>query len=205
MAETGERHIFLCTDWICGSRIVISLQATWIRNTILRAMREADQDAPQRLPSNFVFSNPTIASLSSVVFDAATGTVTTQHTPEDLWKYVEKYSADLPKRPEHLVERPAGGKDVVLITGTTGGFGCDTLEHLLRDEQVAKVYAFNRKGTNALERQRAQFRARGLDGTLLDSPKFKLVEAVLHEHAFGLDPELLKEVSVGKGCTVLMG
>ena len=82
----------------------------------------------------------------------------------------------------------------MLITGTTGGFGCDTLEHLLRDENVQTVYAFNRKGARAMERQRAQFRNRGLDETLLDSPKFRMIEAVLHEPTFGLEVDLLDEV-----------
>ena len=82
----------------------------------------------------------------------------------------------------------------MLITGTTGGFGCDTLEHLLRDGNVTRVYAFNRKGTKALDRQRAQFITRGLDVSLLDSPKFVMVEAVLHEPGFGIEEGLLEEI-----------
>ncbi len=82
----------------------------------------------------------------------------------------------------------------MLITGTTGGFGCDTLEHLLRDENVVRVYAFNRKGTHALERQRAQFVARGLGTSLLDSPKFVMVEAALHEPDFGIEQTLRDEI-----------
>ncbi|KAI0634096.1 acetyl-CoA synthetase-like protein [Trametes polyzona] len=176
-----------------------SLQATWIRNTISRAIRETDPKAATRLPANLVFQAPTISSLAHTIHDILHDSGTTghaAHTPQDLWKYVEKYSANLPPRPAPLVDRPesGSGKDVVLITGTTGGFGCDALEHLLRDERVARVYAFNRKGSSALERQRAQFRARGLDEALLDSPKFRMVEAVLHEPGFGVEPGLLDEV-----------
>ncbi|KAI9056494.1 acetyl-CoA synthetase-like protein [Trametes sanguinea] len=174
-----------------------SLQATWIRNTILRAMRETDAAAAKRLPMNLVFQAPTIAALARIVhaiMNNADADGAQTHTPQDLWKYVEKYSANFPERPANLDDRPASGKDVVLITGTTGGFGCDALEHLLCDGTVERVYAFNRKGSKALERQRAQFRARGLDESLLDSPKFKMVEAVLHESDFGLDPSLLDEV-----------
>ncbi|RPD77022.1 acetyl-CoA synthetase-like protein [Lentinus tigrinus ALCF2SS1-7] len=171
-----------------------SLQATYIRNTILRALREVNKDAPNRLPHNLVFAAPNISALARVVFSAvSTDGPSTSHTPADLWKYVEKYSANLPARPKNLVPRPAG-KDVVVITGTTGGFGCDTLEHLLRDETVGKVYAFNRKGSKALERQRAQFKARGLDESLLNSPKFVMVESVLHDYDFGLEPALLEEI-----------
>ncbi|KAI0357816.1 acetyl-CoA synthetase-like protein [Trametes cingulata] len=174
-----------------------SLQATWIRNTILRAIRETDVSAAKRLPTNLVFKAPTISELANIVYsvvnntDAAGGPA---HTPQDLWKFVEKYSAGLPARPASLLDRPSSAKDVILITGTTGGFGCDALEHLLREDGVERVYAFNRKGTNASERQRLQFRARGLDETLLDTPKFKMVEAALHEPGFGVDPVLLEEI-----------
>ncbi|KAI8995249.1 acetyl-CoA synthetase-like protein [Trametes punicea] len=174
-----------------------SLQATWIRNTILRAIRETDASAAKRLPMNLVFKAPTISALANVVYTVmsnADAVDRVSYNPQDLWKYVEKYSADLPARPTDLVERQGNGKDVVLITGTTGGFGCDALEHLLRDETVERVYAFNRKGTNALERQHAQFRTRGLDEKLLNSPKFKMVETVLHEPDFGIEPKLLDEV-----------
>ncbi|TFK79675.1 acetyl-CoA synthetase-like protein [Polyporus arcularius HHB13444] len=171
-----------------------SLQATYIRNTILRALREANKDAPKRLPANLVFAAPTISALSRVVYGAvSTDGPSASHTAADLWKYVEKYSSNLPARPKILKTRPTG-KEVVIITGTTGGFGCDTLEHLLRDETVGKVYAFNRKGSKAMERQRAQFTARGLDETLLDSPKFVMVESVLHEHEFGLEPAFLEGI-----------
>ena len=160
----------------------------------MRAIRETNPDAAKRLPMNLVFAAPAISTLSQVVYAAIhKDPVEPSHKPEDLWKYVEKYSADLPARPSVLVDRPAG-KDVVVITGTTGGFGCDTLEHLLRDDNVETVYAFNRKGARAMERQRAQFRARGLDETLLDSPKFRMVEVVLHEPCFGAKPEQLDEV-----------
>ena len=172
-----------------------SLQSTWIRNTLLRVIRETDDDAAKRLPMNLVFNAPTIAALAEIVHAVLNSSEGTEsRTPEDLWRYVERYSADFPARPANLVEHPAGQRDVVVITGTTGGFGCDTLEHLLRDETVERVYAFNRKGSGALERQRKQFAARGLDGALLDSPKFRMVEAVLHEPGFGIDAELLAEI-----------
>ena len=172
-----------------------SLQSTYIRNTLLGAIRETNKEAATRLPMNLVFSAPTIATLAALVHGVVNSSEeASSRTPQDLWKYVERYSAELPARPANLVERAVGQKDVVVITGTTGGFGCDALEHLLRDESVARVYAFNRKGADALERQRKQFVARGLDGALLEPPKFRMVEAVLHEPGFGIDAELLAEI-----------
>ncbi|KAI0643270.1 acetyl-CoA synthetase-like protein [Trametes meyenii] len=174
-----------------------SLQATWIRNTIIRAVRESDASAVKRLPMNLVFKAPTISSLAKIIHTVvndvdADGSAS--YTPHDLWKFVEKYSENFPARPTSLVDRPATAKEVVLITGTTGGFGCDALEHLLLDDAVERVYAFNRKGSKALERQHAQFLARGLDEKLLESPKFKLLEVELHEPGFGIKPQELDEV-----------
>ncbi|KAI0821733.1 acetyl-CoA synthetase-like protein [Trametes gibbosa] len=174
-----------------------SLQATWIRNTILRAVREADASAAKRLPPNLVFKAPTISGLATLVDTAINNGESlddTSLTPQSLWKVVEKYSAKFPLRPANLVDRPTSSKEVVLITGTTGGFGCDALEHLLLDDDVERVYAFNRKGSKALERQRAQFRARGLDERLLHSPKFELVEVALHEPDFDVESRLLDEI-----------
>ncbi|OSD00551.1 acetyl-CoA synthetase-like protein [Trametes coccinea BRFM310] len=174
-----------------------SLQTTWIRNTVLRAIRETDPAGVNRMPMDFVFRAPTISALAHMIHNSMSGAAdygAHSHAAEDLWKYVVKHSAGFPERHEDLFDRPTTGKDVILITGTTGGFGCDTLEHLLQDDAVERVYAFNRKNTDALERQRAQFRARGLDESLLDSPKFRMVEATLHEPGFGLESALLEEI-----------
>lgn len=150
------------------------------------------------MDSDLRFSPPMVAVLAARVraMVQGLGVVHLQEPrkPHDLWRYVDRFSANFPARPKNLVERPPMQKDVIVITGTTGGFGCDVLEHLLRDETVVRVYAFNRKGTNALERQRKQFIARGLDGELLNSPKFRMVEAVLHEPELGIDAKLMEEI-----------
>ena len=121
--------------------------------------------------------------------DAAAAAPTT--TTDDLIGIAERLCANLPARPAGLCAREGGALDVVLIAGTTGGFGCDALEHLLRDERVGCVYAFNRRA----ERQRQAFKDRGLDETLLDSEKFRIVETILHAPDFGIEPALLDEVS----------
>ena len=84
---------------------------------------------------------------------------------------------------------------MILITGTTRGFGCDVLEHLLRSDEVSTVYAFNRKGSQPMDRQVESFRRRGLEEGLLRSSKFVMVEAELDLVGFGLDDRLLSEVS----------
>ncbi|TFK94535.1 acetyl-CoA synthetase-like protein [Polyporus arcularius HHB13444] len=173
-----------------------SLQATWIRNTVLRAVRETCPDTAHRLPMNIVFKAPSVNALSHAVLGVVQNSIeppTASVAPQDLIDLAEKYSSNLPPRPLHLRQRQQV-KDTVLITGTTAGFGCDILEHLLLDDAVEKVYAFNRPGLQVIERQRASFRQRGLDQTLLDSPKFRMVEAVLDLPDFGLAAAVLDEV-----------
>ncbi|KAI0759222.1 hypothetical protein BD413DRAFT_496227, partial [Trametes elegans] len=87
---------------------------------------------------------------------------------------------DAPPIASLAAKRPAGALDVVLITGS---FDCERSSTLLRDASIARVYAFNRKGTDALARPQAQFHTRCLDDQLLDVPQIKVVEDVLHELA----------------------
>ncbi|KAI0719494.1 acetyl-CoA synthetase-like protein [Cerioporus squamosus] len=174
-----------------------SLQATWIRNTILRAVREYSKAAAQRLHMNVVFQAPSISALSDAVLRAVHDSSVTEadsgNPDETLVRLAEEHSSNLSPRPTQLRPRQST-RDVVLITGTTGGFGCDVLEHLLRDEHVAKVYAFNRSGTQAMERQRARFRERALEEGLLSSPKFVMVDATLDVPGFGVSSDLLEEI-----------
>ncbi|PIL37207.1 hypothetical protein GSI_00900 [Ganoderma sinense ZZ0214-1] len=172
-----------------------SLQATWIRNTILRALREYSPALAKRLHMNVVYQAPTISSLTEVVLRVVHNDSTSlaASSADDLIRIAEQYSSELPARPSQLQSRE-GDKDVVLITGTTSGFGCDILEHLLRDERVGKVYAFNRPSSQAMERQLARFRERSLDESLLHTPKFQMVEAALDVPGFGIEPQLLSEI-----------
>ncbi|KAI0746343.1 acetyl-CoA synthetase-like protein [Daedaleopsis nitida] len=174
-----------------------SLQATWIRNTILRALREHSPASAKKLPMNLVFQAPSITALSDAVLTSLgdSSGPTSATTAEDLVALAERYTNELQSRPTRATLRPRSNtRDVILLTGTTGGFGCDILEHLLREDEVAMVYAFNRRDSKAADRQRAQFRAREHDERLLESQKFMMVEVALDSEDFGLAPELLDEI-----------
>ncbi|KAI0808043.1 acetyl-CoA synthetase-like protein [Fomes fomentarius] len=167
-----------------------SLQATWLRNTILRALRESSPSNADLLPMDIVFKSPSIDALSDVILG---GFPAGEPSTVDLLALADEYSSGLPPRPSTLRRREQG-KDVVLITGTTRGFGCDVLEHLLRDETIETVYAFNRRNSEAMARQRDRFRERGLQVELLDLPKFRMVEVDLELPGFAIDPKLLDEI-----------
>lgn len=144
---------------------------------------------------NVVFQAPSVIALTKAVLQAVNPDSTQECpilSPDELIQLAAQLSADLSIRPSKLSSREFT-KDVVLITGTTGGFGCDVLEHLLRDDEVELVYAFNRPGTDGMEKQRARFVERGLDVELLSLPKFRLVQAQLDIPDFGIDTVLLAE------------
>ena len=146
---------------------------------------------------------PPVPQALAVPSRLAPASLSAPHTPEVLIAHADKHCALLPARPDLLRPRP-DGKDVVLVTGTTGNFGCVLLEALLENPGISLVYAVNRRGSRSRERQRASFRARELDEDLLDSDKLRFVEAELGIPGLGLDEELLDEVSCGRHATLLM-
>ncbi|OBZ76703.1 Linear gramicidin synthase subunit D [Grifola frondosa] len=173
-----------------------SLQATWIRNAVLRALRDSVPETAKRMPVNFVFEAPSIAGIAGSVCTAVGSSSGLQaddsSKAEELRRMVYKYTAQFPARPSSL--RPHEGKDVVLVTGTTGGFGCDILAHLLQNETVARVYAVNRPGEDVLGRQTKTFMERGHDVGLLVAPKFRLVEGDLSVPGAHIEPALFNEI-----------
>ncbi|KAI0788155.1 male sterility protein-domain-containing protein, partial [Fomes fomentarius] len=84
--------------------------------------------------------------------------------------------------------------DVVLVTGTTGNYGTHLLEHLLHDNTIETVYAVNRWGSQAMERQASAFRNKGFDDSLLDSSKFRMVKGNLDAPNLDIEPGILEEI-----------
>lgn len=110
---------------------------------------------------------------------------------------VARYSADLPSHvPSQSVQRSEG--DAVLLTGGTGGLGTHVLVHLVASAAVAKVYVLNRKATGSHQTHRARqseaLVERGLDPSVLDSPKVVLLEGDFHEPGLGLGEQHISEV-----------
>ena len=85
---------------------------------------------------------------------------------------------------------------VALITGTTGSVGGHILAELLATSDYDKVIALVRPGRqgSTRERQVAAFRDRSLDTSLLESPKFVLVECPFEGERLGLNSAVYDEV-----------
>lgn len=91
--------------------------------------------------------------------------------------------------------------DVVLITGTTGRFGCHLLAQLLADDEVSCVYALNRQendsGVLGLERRQTDaFNSWGHDISLLSPRKLVNLVGNLSDKNLGLDEDVYAKVSV---------
>ncbi|PSS15405.1 hypothetical protein PHLCEN_2v3281 [Hermanssonia centrifuga] len=172
-----------------------SLQAMWIRNRILHALQETS-NASTNLSPNCVFDAPSVAALAKYVSDVV-ASVTHVHSSVEhhvalLQAFVSKYTSGFLSRPPSLHDRPKS-RDIILLTGSTGGFGCHILADLLTDSSVDKVYALNRKPGD-LQRQSAAMHKQGLDETLLNSPKLCFLESDLQDVMLGLDRSKYEEI-----------
>ncbi|KAI0353748.1 acetyl-CoA synthetase-like protein [Trametes cingulata] len=195
-----------------------SLQATWIRNTILRAVRTKTSVSTHTVPPNFVYANPTIAQLSAFLRELPLGRSTDTEAERaarlaEMEGLVQRYSANCPEPrwassvhplkdfedspPTAMSAVRFTAKEIVLITGTTGWFGSHILAQLLQIPEVVRVYALNRgsPGANAVleTRQREAFKKWGLSEDLM-SEKVSFLPADLTATGFALDETTFAEL-----------
>ncbi|KAH7912698.1 hypothetical protein BJ138DRAFT_1083028 [Hygrophoropsis aurantiaca] len=178
-----------------------SLQATWIRNSILRAVQESTQANIREINGNFVFQYPSIAHLSCFVL----GVVHGSHSHHDttlaqrvaaMEAMVERYSQDFPLHQSANIPLDFTGA-VVLVTGTTGALGCYLLAQLVSSPTVTRVYALNRRSVNGISlqaRQKECLLDRGVDVAIIASKKVTLLEGDPSFEQFGLSDGTYREM-----------
>jgi hypothetical protein len=177
-----------------------SLQATWIRNALLRALRKSAQLDTRQDTRNFVYDHPTIHRLAHYIFALTSGRLDEDGSADTkssaMQSMVAKYTHDFPRHAGDQDVPPATAR-VVLVTGTTGELGCYLLQNLLADDRVVRVYALNRPTRHRIlrERQASALVDRGLVADLVDSPKLCLLEGDLTGSHFGLSASVYEEVS----------
>jgi hypothetical protein len=184
-----------------------SLSATFLRNQIIAAIKNSEStlNSPtaltKALPLNVLFSHTALSDLAKYISNL-TSTGNANISAEDI--VVERVKAI-----EDTITRLSTGLEgkkrtgpliipaVVLLTGTTGGLGSFLLASLLQNQQVKKVYAFNRPGRKPTkERQIEAFADRDLPVELLNGDKVIFVEGDSTAENLGLDPSLYEEVYV---------
>ncbi|KAF8578531.1 acetyl-CoA synthetase-like protein [Ramaria rubella] len=176
-----------------------SLQATHIRNSLIQAVTGKNKESARRISQSFVYSNPTVSALAhQLVSIVRPGLVT--EGDEDALKIermrdlISEFSADFPTHRVSTHQSAFEG-EVVLLTGSTGGFGCQLLAHLVSLPNVRHVYALNRGGDNSLrERQAEALTQRGLDADIIELPKVTLVECDTAADHFGIELSLHNEI-----------
>lgn len=176
-----------------------SLQATWIQNTLLQALRQGGASVTT-VPKNFAYSVPSITGLAK--FISATVTSPSQdprtlleRNDEALHEMVAKYTLDFPS---HFPTAAASTSEVALLTGSTGGLGSAILAHMVTLPSVYRIYAWNRRskdGRTIRERQLEALRDRGLDTTIVDSTKVVFVEGDTSTPDLGISKEQFAEVA----------
>lgn len=179
---------------------VPSLQATWIRNTLLRALRQAHPSIAREIPSTFIYDHPSIASLAKYLSNAVTGEGTSTSEPADkrreLFELVDKYTASFPQFASSPESRTGG--DIVLLTGGTGSLGSNILARLIETPEVVVIYSLSRRSSDGMsveERQWKSFEREGLDEEMLQSSKLRMLEGDPSLPEFGLPSFLYQEVS----------
>lgn len=106
---------------------------------------------------------------------------------------VEKYTQDFPL---HESSGAVHHGNVILITGTTGAIGSNTLAELYESPNVTRIVVLARKSTTPISiRQRKALEDRGLDPSIVDSSKISLLEGDPALLDLGLDDRVLLELT----------
>ncbi|KAJ8094467.1 hypothetical protein PM082_010901 [Marasmius tenuissimus] len=173
-----------------------SLQATWIRNSILHTLKDAAGLDSRIIANNFVYEHPTINRLSTFVFSLALGGMIPKPLDDDAKKVamndlVETFSKDFPVSSSRSTEsKTAHSEKVVLLTGGTGSLGSYVLSILVNDSAVKHIYVLNRshKGQDSTTRLKNSFKERGLDTGNIAADKTTILEVDLSdETTLGLE------------------
>ena len=186
--------------WGTSLTTLVSLQAIWIRNTILHALGTTANT--RKLGNTFVYSHPTISSLAEYVSTFATSAQSNSVRARDLAVQemeglVEKYSSDFPPHHATFFDLPSDEGDCVILTGTTGFLGTSLLIELVMSKKVKQIYALNRKDeTPSRDRQGQSLHKRHADPSILESPKVIWQDVDLQEATLGLSEEILADVCI---------
>jgi hypothetical protein len=108
----------------------------------LRASGEAK--IAQKVGNSFVYANPVLADMARVINALIKSGDRAEEVDSAVAvkKMIDLYSWDMPTiNAEHTIK---ADREIVLLTGSTGGLGSQMLASLLTNERVEKVYTLNR-------------------------------------------------------------
>lgn len=181
-----------------------SLNATFLRNRLIGALRNAKSPAAQatasKISQNFVFEYPTIRQIATTVAalidpSSASPDAVFKGPADRIRDFIEKYSAGLATRA--VTPQLASQRNIaVFLTGSTGNVGSHILVRLLQDERVTRIYTFDLVFKEPVTQiQHAAFEDRGLPSALLSNKKLCSLVGDLNAPFFGLSEEKFNEVN----------
>lgn len=147
--------------------------------------------------NTFVYGHPTLVGLAEAICSLLqpTGDKEQKQPVHEIREMIDDFSVGM-----SMIEAPRDTlkpkKRTVLVTGTTGALGSQLLVLCLAEPQVDRVYAFNRPSSDSATatRQEHTFLERGLDVSLLNSPKLMYLEGDASEPWLGLNHETYEDV-----------
>ncbi|KAL4264659.1 Adenylate-forming Reductase [Pleurotus pulmonarius] len=184
-----------------------SLQATWIRNTLLRAIRDSTRLSTNGVAENIVYQHPSVNKLTSFAVRLASRGMVVASTSEDGKLAAENMQEMVDRFSQGFSEGALNGNgqasevggDVYLVAGTTGSLGAALLADLLRNPKIRQIYALNRynRTTSLQARQEEAFQTIGLPLDLLaQRTRLILIETDLADDNAGLTSTLVEQIRV---------
>ena len=181
----------------------LSLQATRIRNTILRVIRNSTSGVEKTLPADFVYTHPTIGRLSSFISSIISGAVCESsglgknNKLLEVQDFIKRYTKDFPVFTPSTYSTTSDGR-VILITGATGSLGSNILSELLKSKSTEHIYVLSRRlqGETVLQRLSHAFIRDGLDPYLLKDGRLCILEGDTSESDFSVGYEVYLEVRI---------
>ncbi|XP_006456444.1 hypothetical protein AGABI2DRAFT_211390 [Agaricus bisporus var. bisporus H97] len=182
-----------------------SLQATWIRNSILHAIRSSKNNANiHKVPLNIVYAHPSILALGNRFWQVISGTEVSGDRDQatrmktrctEMESLVAKYTTAIPMPTWRILSEPCR-EETVLLTGSTGRLGCYILKQLTDREDILKVYALNRSvlGLSSQERQREALKIWDLNINPEAFQKIVFLEYSPSENKLGLPEDAYLEL-----------
>ncbi|KIK64285.1 hypothetical protein GYMLUDRAFT_94733 [Collybiopsis luxurians FD-317 M1] len=196
---SGGRHIHLDRDLF--EQGFDSIMATILRLRIVNALRKANRLASAReVTQGLVYTYPSINSLTKAILEiynpSSDSSAKNTHT-KLIEEMIEKYSQGLDVPPP-CPKIPFNNENHhVLLTGSTGNIGAELLVGLVLTDSVHRVYALNRpssSGLSIIDRHRARFEDKGLDDSILYSPKIVFLESEIFDDHLGVPQGVLHEL-----------
>ncbi|KAL5492825.1 hypothetical protein ACEPAI_4273 [Sanghuangporus weigelae] len=176
-----------------------SLQATWVRNTFVRILRESHGNLVHNLSTNFVYDHPTMSAISDHIYaiitrDVRSGSKEHGAVQKELLTLARKYTGPLPEFT--ATPRACPPSRVVLITGSTGSFGSNLLAKFLQSDSVKLVFVLSRPSPDGTVDQRLvkAFEKEGLNVDLLGSSNLRLLEGDASKTGLGISIDQYNEL-----------